>query len=455
MKQTNYKKLAKLYYKDALNALIELVKIPSVYDESTVTKEMPYGKEVFNALSWIKRFGEIHGFNSKIIDGRCVELTVGEGDKLISIFAHTDVVPATGKWNSDPFVPTIKDNIMFGRGTTDDKGPLIAAFYAVKMLNDNHLIENYRVRIVIGGDEERGSSCLEHYFSLKDTETPTYGFTPDANFPVVYGEKGITNFSSKIMLNIKNVESINGGIVPNSVIDKTIIILKEKDNDFIEYLRTNNIEFENNDKEIVIFGKSAHGSTPELGQNAAIIALESLAKFYDICELFNLVNKIKDTSGKDFSCYNVTDNLGETTFNIGILHYENNELSYITNFRYPENVDESITIKRYDEVLNTTSKIISTQGYLLFDKDSFLVKNLMKAYSLETNDFKSKPLFLGGGTYAKDAKNTVAFGPEKMGEDCHIHEANECIYLDSFYECIAIYAHAIYLLGNNKDENKI
>jgi succinyl-diaminopimelate desuccinylase len=455
MKTFNFKKTSKIYYHDALNALIELIKIPSVYDEPSSTSKMPYGKNVNDALQWIQRFGEIHGFDSKIIDGRCVEMTIGSGKKLISIFAHTDVVPVTGKWDSDPFIPLIKGNLLYGRGSTDDKGPLIAAFYGAKMLYDNHLVNDYRIRIVIGGDEERGSSCLEHYFSQKDVEIPTYGFTPDANFPVVYGEKGISNFESSFVVSLPNVISISGGIVPNSVIDSTIIVLKERDDGFVQYLRKNAIEFDGVENKITILGKSAHGSTPELGKNAGIIALKSLAEYYDNKVLISLVSKISDYTGKAFDCFYKTDNLGETTFNIGILNYKDNKLIYLTNFRYPENVDVNQVLEEYDNNLNTLTRLISTQGYLLFDKSSFLVKSLMKAYSLETNDYKSLPLFLGGGTYAKDAKNTVAFGPERLGENCHIHEANECIYLDSFYQCISIYAHAIYLLGTSKDENKI
>ena len=160
----NYTKITKLYKEESLLALKKFLAIPSLYDEKTISETNPYGSNIGEALNFLAELGARYGFNVDKCDGRLVELTYGDGDKLIDIFAHVDVVPATGDWQSDPFVPTIERNVLYARGASDDKGPLIAAFYAIKALKDNGLIRNYRVRLVAGGDEERGSTCLQYYF---------------------------------------------------------------------------------------------------------------------------------------------------------------------------------------------------------------------------------------------------------------------------------------------------
>ena len=451
MKEIDFKSLSEKYYNDLDKALSDLVSINSVYDESTKSETAPYGKGVEKALHHIKAFGEANGFDAKIIDNRCCELTIGSGKRLIGIFGHTDVVPATGKWDSDPFSVSIRDGKMYGRGVSDDKGPLLASFYATKLLADNGLLNNYRVRIVVGGDEERGSSCLEHYFLDKNREICDFGFTPDADFPVVYGEKGISNLKSTFDVEIPNVSKIEAGIVPNAVIDKAVVTLKNDDQAFKDYLLKNNVDVEIDDTSITFNGKSAHGSTPSQGVNSAIIALRELSKFYKEDRLLALVTKLNDTTGKAYNSHSYTDNLGESTFNIGILSYENGVLSYITNYRYPETANVEEVVKHYDEALGTKTSIVSKSSHLLFDKESDLIKCLMEAYQKESGDYAHGPMSLGGGTYAKEARNTVAFGAVFPGENTHMHEPNEFMVIENLHKCISIYAHAIYLLGTKNN----
>ena len=169
------------------------------------------------------------GFKVDMCDGHCIELECGEGDRLIGIFAHQDVVPVSGNWNHPPFEPYLdeKENRLYARGTSDDKGPGIATYYALKALKDNGLIKNFRVRFVFSGDEERGSSCLTYYFETLKKENPTYGFTPDADFPLIYGEKGIVNYRYHGRLPLNNVVSIKAGEASNIVIDRAVVKVTE------------------------------------------------------------------------------------------------------------------------------------------------------------------------------------------------------------------------------------
>lgn len=161
----DFKNLVKNYYKDALDLLLKDCSINSIYDEKTITKEHPYGEGVAKCFDLLKNVALKDGFKVDMCDGHCLEIECGEGDKLIYIFAHQDVVPVAGQdWDNDPFTPVIKDERIYARGTSDDKGPGIASYFALKALKDAGLIKNFRVRLVFGGDEERGSSCLEYYF---------------------------------------------------------------------------------------------------------------------------------------------------------------------------------------------------------------------------------------------------------------------------------------------------
>ena len=241
----NYKNLIKPYLTQMDIALKKFVSINSVYDESTKTKEMPFGKGVDEALKFIGNLGEQYDFKVDYCDGYCTELTIGDGDRLIGIYGHADVVPISGDWNNPPFDCVLKDGNYYGRGTSDDKGPVIAAFYALKALKDNGLLEGYKVRFVVGGDEERGSSCLEHYFNDLHKPYPDYGFTPDSDFPLIYGEKGIINFYPEIAVDIPEIKYIKGGVATNAVCDRVdvkfngdINELKEHkfSNEFLQYI---------------------------------------------------------------------------------------------------------------------------------------------------------------------------------------------------------------------------
>ena len=452
----NFKNICSEYQKEALETLIKDCSINSVYDEKTVTKEHPYGEGVAKAFEFIKDIALKDGFNVEICDGRCIEISTGEGEQLVGVFAHQDVVPATGKWNHPPFEPYLdeKENRLYARGTSDDKGPGIAAYYALKALKDNGLIKNYRVKLVFGGDEERGSSCLTYYFETLKKEEPTFGFTPDADFPLIYGEKGIVNYTYEGNLPLNNVISIKGGIASNVVIDSCVVKVNEPEK-LVNYLKTDDkVKFNKLSEDTFEFlGKSAHGSTPELGMNSGVIALGVLGEVYNNPSLSLLCNEYANVNGKNMHVFCESKDMGMTTFNVGIIDYENGHFKMVVNFRHPENCDVDTTLNKIQECSPLLIKVDSKTPYLYFDpENTAFIKELYKVYVEETGDTVHKPMAIGGGTYAKEAKNTVAFGNCFPGKVDHIHEENEKIDLEDFYNSIPIYAHAIYALGNLKNE---
>ena len=216
---------AKKYYQDAIESLRKWIQINSIYDQNSVSKDAPFGQGVKEALRYIANLALEDGFEVDTCEGYCTEISFGQGP-LIAVYAHADVVPVSGTWKHEPFGAEIENEIMYGRGTSDDKGPGIAAFYALKALRDNNLINGYKVSLVFGGNEEKGGACLDHYFNVMHKPYPKYGFTPDADFPLIYGEKGISGYVHKLNHKIPGVKSITGGFVRNAVIDEAHAILE-------------------------------------------------------------------------------------------------------------------------------------------------------------------------------------------------------------------------------------
>lgn len=448
----NFKEICKKYYDEAINTLIKDCSINSVFDASTSQKGRPFGNGVHDCFSLLKELALKDGFKVDECDGYALEIEFGEGDHLIYVLAHQDVVPVDGQnWDNDPFKPVIKDDKLFARGSSDDKGPGIAAYYALKALKDNNLISNYRVRLVYGGDEERGSSCLEYYFNKLNKTQPTYGFTPDGDFPLIYGEKGITNYWYDGHKDYDQIEYIKAGTVLNIVIDRAEI--KVKDPKVLDsYLKNHSgIKFEKLDENTFVFlGKSAHASTPELGINAGIILLSTIGDAYNIPEFSLLANEYSDLNGRNMYAFYETKNLHSTTYNIGKIDYQNGHFLMGVNFRYPENVKVDEVISKIQDCSPFLIKYEKGSDCLYFDPDTPFIKALENVYVEETGDKINKPRTIGGGTYAKEAKNTIAFGSNFPGKIDHIHEENEKIDLEDFYSSISIYAHAIYALGNLK-----
>lgn len=444
MSKINFKELVSSYEDKLLKSIEDLVSIPSVYDENTVTDEMPYGKYINDALMAFKALGESYGFNGEVDKHYC-ELSLGNSGPLIEVFGHLDVVPVENDGNNY-FKIRKEGETLYARGIADDKGPLLAAFFAAVALKENNLLNNCRIKFFAGGNEERGSSCLNYYVKTKKKEKPDYGFTPDSNFPIVYGEKGICGVLLQTKRNFKHVISINGGVAMNIVIPACTFKV-DNINDIKDKIKA---EHKINGDEITFIGKAYHGSQPQNGINAFLVGLKELGEINNDKEMLDLYDLFIDYNGKKLGCYYKTENLGETTYNIGVVKYENNVLEMNINPRYPETTSAKEIIDNLKLKLNAEILEQDDNKVLLFDLDSDLVKNLLDAYYAETNDTVNKPITSGGGTYAKEVENTIAFGAEFLGDNYNMHETKEHMKISQIFKTMQIYAHAIYNLANIK-----
>ena len=273
---------------EIINTVSELIKIPSVSIESNSTSH-PFGEACTNALNYILKLASSMGFKTKNIDNYCGYIEFGEGEELVGIIGHLDVVPALEEdgWTTPPFSPDVRDGKLFGRGSIDDKGPVIASLYAMKAVKDSCNISK-RVRLIIGLNEERNWKCINYY--KEHEEWPELGFSPDANFPGIFAEKGILSVELKNYFKIKDFEildiSTNNNAI-NVVPKYASITLKTSDSSLLENIITkteNNISIsnlENNIIKIESFGIAAHAAHPELGKNAIKQLIEFLLKNFE------------------------------------------------------------------------------------------------------------------------------------------------------------------------------
>lgn len=448
MKSVSYEKITRKYRKPMLDALAEFVAINSVYDPDTVSEENPFGIGVSKALQFIASIAEKDGFNVKNYDNKIVEILYGKGKNNLTIMAHADVVPAGTGWQNEPFAVTNIHNVLYGRGVADDKGPLLACYYALKALRDEGKLGGYQIRFLVGGNEESGSLGVEHYFHTLNKPEPTLGFSPDSDFPLIFAEKGILNFEVTKSIELKDIKSISGGVASNSVIEKCDIAVEHNIINFVSYLNKEKFEFDVNDNVVTFKGKAAHGALPELGVNAGIIALSAIAGYTNNSELKKFVKMYTPLDASGYKCDSTNEEMGHNSSNVGLLSYADNILKMTVNFRYINNCKkDELTKTIKEENAPDKVKFISDAPLLYYDKDSVLISTLMKAYQDETGDLESKPLAIGGGTYAKETKNVVAFGMQFPGWESNMHSPGESVKKKDLFKGMAIFARAIVYLG--------
>ena len=428
-----------------LNILKNLIAFDTVLREYKPEDSAPFGENNKKALEYLLNEGKKLGFNTKNVDNYAGHIEYGEGEEVLGILAHLDVVPVTvDEWKTNPFELVIKDGKMYGRGTQDDKGPLVASFVAMKILHDEGFKPNKRIRLIAGCDEESGSRCLEHY--LEHEKTPDLAFSPDAEFPLIYGEKAIISYFIKgegdgVILEFDAGTRLN--MVPSVASMKLSLDLKKE---FNEFLVKNNYSGEVKDDRYIAYGVASHAAMPDKGLNAIFILFKFLSEYTD-SKIAKFINKyyLFDNYGKKAGYYTFDKELGDLTSNVALFKLKDNKFELGVNCRCP--IDEA-----FEMIESSLKKNCSEFGYTYtkpegscrhyVSPNSELVVKLLKAYRDVTGD-KSDPITIGGGTYAREMKNAVAFGPMKPNKvDC-CHISNEYFELEDYFDAIKVYYLAI------------
>ena len=452
--------------KEMLNDIATIVSYPSTKQDPL--PDMPFGEPCALVLQKTLELCENMGMRTKNVDNYCGWAEIGEGTHLIGVLCHLDVVPEGEGWDTDPYKMEIKDGFIFGRGVSDDKGPAVAAIYAVKALLDTNKTLNSRIRLIFGCNEESGWACMDRY--KRSEELPDLAFSPDASYPVINTERGIahiqisTGFSSDYYK-----VNLSGGLCANMVpanaqatISGNIDALKEKLTDLDESI---SISFDQDIITLNSVGKSAHGSSPREGKNAYFPLFKLLASLDlggDTGDFLNYASSLfaDDIWGKSFGL-DITDASGTLSLNLGMAYIGKNNVfpemteqdcKLVLDIRYPLSLTlDELLSKIKDKIPALWSvEVVHSQPHHHVDENSKLVTTLMKVYKDYTKRV-DKLLSIGGGTYARAFPGkAVAFGTHFIGETENIHAPNEKKEIANLVLSAKMFATALEKLANNE-----
>ena len=427
----------------------ESVRIPSVRGEAA--PGAPYGPGPKAALEHALNLARRLGLRTGCSGDRVGWAEYGDGEEMAAVLGHLDVVPAGEGWTHPPFGGEIHDGVLYGRGVVDDKGPTIGAIYGLAAIRDLGLPIGRRIRVLFGTDEECGCSCVAHYIQAGE-EMPAIGFTPDAEYPFIFFEKGISQFTLGGRVQDAGdgrVLSLTGGEAANVVTPRCTLKLR---GDFPAQAAPGlTLRREGDTTLLEAVGRSAHGSTPEKGDNAAVrlFAALSAADFGgDFQRLADFVRErlAGETDGRKLGVYYADEETGETTVNLGLISYDGETCSFTLDIRYPKNCDPQAVSRQVQAAAEAYGFSVLEEKrlpMLYVPKDSELARKLTSVYRAYTGD-AAPPLAIGGGTYAKAFPNMAAFGPVFPGEPEVIHQPDERADIGRLLESVRMTAAAMY-----------
>lgn len=401
----------------------------------------PFGKNLLGVLKAALAIAEGMGLKTFIDpDGYYGYAEIGEGDELIGVLGHLDVVPADDvqNWDTDPFKMVEKDGYFRGRGVQDDKGPALAALYALKLLLDDGVKFNKRIRFIFCTDEENLWRCVDAY--VKKEEIPTMGFTPDSDFPLVYAEKGLIEYT--LTTKEKIDYPFTGGTAFNAVpADAYIDYTKDMEDE----LKKKGFDYKKIDSKIEVIGKTAHAMRADQGINAITRLCEALYGEGKRGKMLDFVmHRGLDPIGRPIFG-EMSDYTGGVTFNIGMADFKTDSQQLSIDIRYPATREKEEIDNLMQEAVDEYGVDLKEFDYLaplLVNLDTPLVKSLLKAYQEVTGDNKTKPITMGGATFARSMPNNVAFGANFPGELVTEHEPNERIKPEYLKKAMEVYMHA-------------
>lgn len=439
----------------------EVVRIRSVLDESAHTPEHPFGKGMSDALDdFLKRAASL-GFRVKNVDNYVGYAEMGETGDLIGILAHLDVVPEgnAADWAHPPYAATVVDGALWGRGSIDNKGPAVAALYAMRALRDSGTPLKKRFRLILGLDEETGSRCITYY--NEHEEIPTSSFSPDAEFPVVNAEKGIiratvTKRGAAAGSDGATLVALSGGDRFNVVPDRAraeiactpkeaadIAITLADEGDYLEMQKTAT------GVAIAATGVAAHAMEPHKGENAVqrlLSALKRIPLSPSDAELLGSIFALVGVgyTGDGLGIADADEVSGPLTCNLAAAALDKN-MSVKLDIRYPVTADAEALL---ETLRNNVEKAGAEIAIHIHKKPLYMpeahptVQVLLDAYEAVT-DTRPKPISMGGGTYCRFMPNAVSAGPLFPGEPELAHQPNEHVSLESLKKSTHIYAEAL------------
>lgn len=444
--------------------VIRLCRINSV--RSSYEAGKPYGEGPHQALMSAMHLCERYGFATKNYDNYVITADMNAGAPQLDILAHMDVVaPGEGWTVTKPFDPIVQDGKIYGRGTSDDKGPAIAALYAMRAVKELGLPVTKNCRLILGSDEECGSSDIVHYYAVEQEAPMT--FSPDAEFPVTNVEKGQfrCEFEAKFPAAEQKdgaglLKAFRGGTTTNIVPGKAEAEVCGLDDDLIraeaeKVTEATGVQFNITGMQgglrIHADGKGAHASKPEGGKNAVLALLQLLNRLpFAACGQQDMLKKLGkcfpygDHNGNALGIHISDEISGSTTVSLNIVEVTETKLYAKFDSRTSIAANEENTVKKAATLLEQNGFEVKPayNPPHVVPAESPFIQTLLKSYEAVTG-IPGRCVAIGGGTYVHHLKNGVAFGAVGETTDTHMHGADEFILIEELKQAAKVYALSI------------
>lgn len=430
---------------EMIKTLKDFINIPSLKSEPEGS--MPYGKKVYEALNFIGKKAEEKGFETENFENKIISASLGCGEDKLGILCHTDVVCVNKeKWDTDPFDAVVKDNLIFGRGALDNKGPTIASLYALYAIKECGIKLNNKVKLFFGSDEENGMHDFKDY--IKTNSLPEYGFAPDCCFPVGYSETGKFDICGEIKYESENIKSVSAGgaflnVIPETATAEIKNHTSEEIEDKISKIKDVKYKTENlsDSVKLTVYGKSTHSAHPHWGINPLTALLEVLSSIEGKDSIFGKISRLFPHGM--FFAENFGLNQEKAVLSLLAFEYKSGIVSFSANCRV--NAKEN-SLKISEQIIKgftVPAKISNLSEPHYVSEESFIVKELCKVYK-EFTGREDAPYAADGATYAHIKDSYVAFGGVLYGDGSEeAHGNNECYNTDTLIAAAKMIARAV------------
>ena len=411
-------------------------------------------ENVVQALRFILKLAETYGFEARsVLEDQVGVIEMGSGDETLGILTHVDVVPPGDMedWDTDPFAAVIKDGRMYGRGTIDDKGMIIASLYAMRAVKEQGLPLTKKVQLIMGTLEEVSWTDMDAY--VKAYPLPDYGFTPDGEYPICNIEKGTVDQTMEF--DITDTEEPEGlylkgldiGIANNVVPGKAKAQLSDG-------------------REIIAVGKAVHSCQPERGDNAMFILTDQLKEMeLEPNKLLSLLEAVREDMSDPFGSkvglyseneYYMGEFVHRNAFAPTIFKTKDGKATINVNVRFPYGEDS----KRIQDNFENWAKAygghtvkVNDLPAVFVSKERPVLKVFAEAYE-DISPFRNEFTLAYGGSYAKAMPNVVSWAPLFPGEEDTCHEPNEYIDLANMLMSAEIFASSIEKIALSEESFK-